>query len=226
MFFLIGVLILIAFVLYCYIYISVKIKKTLGSDLFTLIKQARLEDEELPKSLSSMDSIYMENLRRDFPEVNINEFKRNSEKYILDYFDAVEKKDTSNLKGKLKSIACSSIEDLGDKEIKYDDIKFHNRVLDRYRKEHGLAIITIGCSFEYIKKYNGKDKKVQDRARVEYIFVTEYDKVDYSKKEFSINCPNCGSPYINQVNKECSYCGTLVYPLVKNSWVLNDVTFY
>lgn len=226
MFFLIGVIILIVFIVSTYIYFTGRVRQVFGSDLLTLIKQARLEDEVLPKSLSSMDSIYLENIRRDYPDVNIPEFKRKSEKYILDYLHAVEKKNTSDLKGKLKSLAEAAIEDLNGKEVKFDDIKFHNRVLDRYRKESGLAIITIGCSFEYIKKYDGKEKKIQDRARVEYIFVSEYEKVDNTKKQFAINCPNCGSPYINQANKECSYCGTLVYPIIKNSWVLNDVTFY
>lgn len=226
MYFLLGVLILIFFFMSVYIYFSYKFKEVFGSNLWYIIKEARLQDEIRPKSLSSMDSIYLKQLMEDFPEINIDEFKSDSEKYILDYLFAVENKDSSKLNGKIKSVADSKINDLDNKEIKFENVKFHNRVLDKYNKANGFAIITIGCSFEYIKKENGKDKRIQDRARLQYIYVTQYDKVDYTKKSFSINCPNCGSPYVDYKNKRCSYCGSLVQPLVKNVWVLNDIKFY
>lgn len=226
MYFLIGVLLLIFFSTTSYLYIRRRIKKIFGDDLGNIIRSARLENEERPKSLSSMDSVYLTKLLEDFPEINIDEFKSNSEKYILDYLHAIERKEVGGLKGKLRSLALSKIDDYKDKNIRYDNIKFHNRVLERYRKENGLAIITIGCSYEYTKIIDGSSKKIQERARLDYIYVTEYDKVDSTKKSFSINCPNCGSPYVNYKNKECSYCGTLVHPLVKNLWVLNDIKLY
>lgn len=226
MFFLIGVLILIGFLVFVYLYFNNKIKNLFGDNLFNIIKKARLENEVRPKSLSSMDSVYLKKLIEDFPEVNINQFKSDSEKYIIDYFSSIEKKDSSRLKGKLKSLVDSKINDLGTKSINFNNLYFHNRVLDKYSKENGLAIITIGCSFEYIKITDNKEIKVQDRARLQYIYVTHYDKVDNTKKGFSINCPNCGSPYVNYKSKKCNYCGTLVNPLVKNVWVLNDIKFY
>ena len=161
MYFLIGVVLFIFFSTTSYLYIRRRIRNIMGDDLSNIIKNAREENEERPKSLSSMDSIYLTKLLEDFPEVKIDEFKSNSEKYILDYLHAVEKKDAGSLKGKLKSLTISKIDDYKDKSVKFDNIKFQNIVLERYRKENGLAIITIGCSYEYIKVIDGKSKKTQ-----------------------------------------------------------------
>lgn len=92
MWFLIGVLILIFFIVFSYFYIKMKLEKYFGSSLKEIIYKARLEDEELPKSLSSMDSIYLELLKKDFPNLNINEIKRLAETEILNIFKAIEKK--------------------------------------------------------------------------------------------------------------------------------------
>lgn len=226
MYFLIGVLIFIVFSITSYIFVKEKLRKMFGDDLSNIIKTARIENENRPKSLSSMDSVYLTKLLEDFPEIKIDEFKSNSEKYILDYLYAIERKEIGNLKGKLRSLSLSKIDDYRNVDVKFDNVNFHNRVLEKYRKEKGLAIITIGCSFEYDKIVNGNSKKIQNRAKLDYIYITEYDKVDYTKKSFSINCPNCGSPYVNYKSKECNYCGTLVHPLVKNLWILNDIHFY
>ena len=58
-----------------------------------MLKNAEMEDETLPKSLSSMDSIYLEQIKRDFPEINIKELKRSCEKEILNLLYSIEQKD-------------------------------------------------------------------------------------------------------------------------------------
>jgi len=218
MFFLIGVIILIVFVLSCYFYIKNKLNNMFGMDLSEIIKQAKLEDEQLPKSLSSMDSIYLESLMKDFPEININEIKRLAESNIIDILNAIENKDTSKLKGKMKLIAENKIND----NIKYENLKFHNTVLSRYQKTKEIATITIGSSFEYILN----DKKIQDRAKVEFIYVIDEEKIKANQKLIGLNCPNCGSAIKTLGLKYCSYCGTGIKDIVKKVWICNDVTFY
>lgn len=93
--FLIGVILLIVFILGFYLYIKRKIKdisvKYLGGNsIRKIIEEARLEDEEVPKSLASMESIYLDIIKKDFPEVNINELKRKSEALIMDVYIAIE----------------------------------------------------------------------------------------------------------------------------------------
>ena len=78
MYFLIGVGSLILFVIFCYFFVKKKINaftmKYLGTtDIKGAIEAAQIEDQEVPQSLSSMDSIYLDQIHRDFPDVNINE---------------------------------------------------------------------------------------------------------------------------------------------------------
>ena len=226
MWFLIGVLILIAFIVFSYIYIRIRLKKYFGSDIGEIIKEARLEDEELPKSLSSMDSIYLERIKKDFPDVNINELKSLCEKEILDIFNSVENKNVKSIKGKMKSLVESMIEDNRNKDISYQDIKFHKTVVSKYENNNSIATITFGSSFQYILNEGSKTKKVQDRAKIEFIYVIDANKVDYKKKVLGINCPNCGAPIKKLGNKSCSYCGSHIIDIVKKVWTINDVKFY
>ena len=155
MFFLIGVLILIVFIIGCYIYFRVRIRGLLdqfgyvGKSLKDIVEEARLEDQEVHKSLSSMDSIYLEQIKKDFPSLNINELKRESEKMILDCYNAIENKNSSKFKGKIKSFIDSVINDYKDKEIRFDNIKIHNTVISRYKKENGIITLYLATSFEY-----------------------------------------------------------------------------
>lgn len=226
MWFLIGVIILILFVVFSYLYIKKRVEGYFGSSIKDIIEKAKIEDEELPKSLSSMDSIYLEQVKRDFPDININEIKRLAEAEVLNIFKSIEKKDNSFVKGKMRSIVDSKIEDNRENNISYDNIKFHNTVLSKYENKDGIATITIGSSFEYILKTNKKTKKVQDRAKVEFIYIIDTNKVEANKKVLGVNCPNCGAPVTSLGNKSCKYCGTSVVDIVKRVWTINDVKFY
>ena len=226
MLFLIGVIIFILFIIFCYFYIKRKIVNYFGSNIKDIINNAKIEDEELPKSLSSMDSIYMEQIKKDFPNLNINELKRLCEKEILNIFNAIENQDDNLVKGKMKSLVNSKINDNKNSSVSYDDIKFHKTVVSKYENKSGVATITFGSSFQYIQRDNGNIKKVQDRARIEYIYVIDANKVESSKKALGLNCPNCGAPITSLGEKSCRYCSSSVVDLVKRVWTINDVSFY
>ena len=85
MLFLIGVIIFILFIIIVYFFIKSKIKKSLEQfgfkNINEIISYAKLEDQEVPKSLASMDRLYLEQIKRDFPQININLLKRQSERY-------------------------------------------------------------------------------------------------------------------------------------------------
>ena len=232
MWFLIGVIILIVFVTFCYYYARYKINTTLNkygfSSMRDVMEKARIEDEELPKSLSSMDSIYMDSIIRDFPDLNINELKRVSEQNIIDGLNAIEKKNSNGIKnGKLKTFVNSEIEDLKESKVNYDNIKIHKTVVSKYENKGGVATIYFGTSLEYnMKKDNNITKKVQDRFKTEFIYVIDIDKVDSNKKVLGINCPNCGAPVKSLKEKSCSYCSTKIVDLVKKVWNFNDIVRY
>ena len=191
-----------------------------------MLKNAEMKDETLPKSLSSMDSIYLEQIKRDFPEINIKELKRSCEKEILNLLYSIEQKDVSNLKGKIKSLAESLIEDNKKNKVEYNDIKIHNTVVSKYECKKGIATITFGCSFEYKKVINETTKKIQDRAKVEYIYIIDENQVSSNEKVLGINCPNCGAPLKSLGDKKCRYCTSPIAEIVKRVWNCNDITFY
>lgn len=227
--FLIGVLIFIGFIVFCYFFLKKKwnsfTMKYFGTtDIKSVIEAAEIEDQEVPKSLSSMDSIYLDQISRDFPDVNINELKRLSEAKILEAYLCIEKKDSSSItNNKIKAFVDSMIDD----GVSYDSIKIHKTVVSSYEKKDGLATIYFGCSFEYyMKKNDGIRKKVQDRVKTEFIYVYDMDKVDFENKLLGLNCPNCGSPIKSLGNKSCSYCGTGIVDVVNKVWNCNDIVRY
>lgn len=230
--FLIGVIILVSFITFSYIYIKTKINKVLRTHGLTSIKdvieQAKIEDQEVPKSLSSMDSIYMDRILKDFPDININELKRVSEETILKSLNAIESKNSEVIKnGKIRAFVESQIEDLKDSKISYSDIKIHKTVLGKYENDNMIATIYFSTALEYyMKKDNGINKKVQDRFRTEFIYVIDEDKVESTKRVLGINCPNCGAAIKTLKDKNCSYCGTKIVDLVKRVWSCNDISRY
>lgn len=227
MYFLIGIGILILFILGLFLYIRFKIRRTLdsvgfvGKDLKDIIEEARLEDQEVPKSLASMDRIYLSQIKKDFPDIHINELKSAAEKVLLDCYQAIEAKDSHLLKGKIKSFVDKKI--LENKhDDSFDHFKIHNTVVSNYRKEGGIATITFATSFEYY--LNGV--KTQDRVKLEYIYVYDESKVSKEENVLGIHCPNCGSPITNLGNKSCSYCGTQVKEIINRVFVCNNIVQY
>ena len=174
-----------------------------------------------------MDSIYLDNLKHDFKDININELKRLAESVILEIFNCLQTKDLSKLSTKNEKIIAyvkNKLNDFQDTDI--SNIKIHQTVLNKYEKEKGIATIYLATSFEYFKKENGIKKKVQKRIKTEYIYVIDSNQVKGSLKALGLNCPNCGAPIKSLAKKVCSYCQTGIVDLVKKSFVLNDIYEY
>lgn len=230
--FLIDIIILISFLLFVYFYFRYKFRKIakhyLGTtDIKKVLEKAELENENTPKSLGSMDSIYLENLKHDFKDININELKRLAESVILEIFNCLQTKDLSKLSTKNEKIIAyvkNKLNDFQDTDI--SNMKIHQTVLNKYEKEKEIATIYLATSFEYFKKENGIKKKVQKRIKTEYIYVIDSNQVKGSLKALGLNCPNCGAPIKSLDKKVCSYCQTGIVDLVKKSFVLNDIYEY
>ena len=79
---------------------------------------------------------------------------------------------------------------------------------------------------EFVKLSTGNNnigKKVQDRFKLEFIYIIDESKVEESKRVLGLNCPNCGAPIISLGEKVCNYCGTGIKDLVKKTWNLNNI---
>ena len=67
-----------------------------------------------------------------------------------------------------------------EKNGKFDEFKFHKTSLSDYRKDKGIASLYFSSAFEYILNIDGKCKKVQDRAKVEFVYIIDEERLsDY-----------------------------------------------
>jgi len=215
-----------------FLYFKIKLRKILddagyqGQNIGQIIKEARLQDEIEPKSLASMDRIYLSQIKEDFPGINISQIKRQSEQVILDCYRCVETNNSKKLKGKIKSFVDKMISEYEGKNVKFDEFKIHNTVLSNYKKDDKTASIFFATAYEYVLRVDGNSKKIQDRAKTEFIYVLDEHELSDNQNVIGVHCPNCNSPITDIANKTCSYCGTQVVLVLGRVFACNDIRRY
>lgn len=227
---LIIILILLLGIIGCIFYIKKQIEdflqKYFGTrSLKVAINKSDIESQNTPKSVSSIESFAISNIKQDFPDLNLNEVRAMVEREITDFYRAVEEGNEEAFIDihAIHALVQSKIEDNKNKNVKYDDLKFHRTVVNKYFKSGGIATLTFQTSFEYNYKENGVTKrKIQDRINTEMIYVYDVSKSNkLAVKALGLNCPNCGAPVTSLGEKTCEYCGSGVKDIVKKNWVIN-----
>ena len=228
MYFLIGVIILILFLIVFYFILKSKIIRffqRLGfpiSQLDDIIRDARLDEEDTPKSLASMDSIYLKKIEKDFPSIEISKLKRKAESILMDIYHSIEKSDVSNLNGKMKTFAEDEILN-GNNSI--SNLKIHNTVVSNYNKNNNKATIIFSIAYQYYLLKDGTKKKIQDRVCIEFIYTLELEEKTKSPI-LDFHCPNCGSPFHNIDDDSCSYCGSKLLKFFNRIFICNNIVHY
>ena len=231
MWFLVTLLILLIAIIICGYFIKYKVSqftmKYFGTkDLKEAIEQSEIAASTTPKSVFSVENVSLKKVNKDFPDLNINELKAEAEKAIFDVFKAVENKDRNaflEVNQNINSFINSMIDDAGKSNVRFDNIKIHRTVINRYEKTSSTANIYFQTSFEYYKQVGkGLGMKVQDRMKTEFIYVFDSLKYD-NKKSLGLKCPNCGAPVKSLGNKVCEYCGVGIRDIVKKNWVFNKI---
>ena len=228
MYFLIGVIILILFLIVFYFILKAKIIRffqRLGfpiSQLDDIIRDVRLDEEDTPKSLASMDSIYLKKIEKDFPSIEISKLKRKAESILMDIYHSIEKSDVSNLNGKMKAFAEEEILN-GNNSI--SDLKIHNTVISNYNKNKSKATIIFSIAYQYYLLKDDTKKKIQDRVRIEFIYTLELEEKTKSPI-LDFHCPNCGSPFHNIDDDSCSYCGSKLLKIFNRIFICNNIVHY
>lgn len=196
------------------------------TDLKCAIEQSEILSSETPKSISCMERLINPSLEKDFPDLNVNELKSMAKEAIIQCLSAIENKNLKdiNYNGKIKSWIKSKIEDLKDKKVSFDSIKFHRTTISKYEKNKGIATIGLQTSLEYFMKIDNEiGKKTQDRFKLEFIYIIDENKVDKKIRTLGLNCPNCGAPIKSIGEKVCVYCGSGIKEIVKRVWSLNNI---
>lgn len=200
------------------------------------MRRERLRQSERPKSLNSMEVVYLPRIQRDFPELNLEELKRKGERVLLSSLQVLSTQDMGELSGEaseeIRSKLDTAVKELKSKGLKqfYLDPHIHRTVLSEYKKDQGLCWITLQTGLETIsyllqgeKLISGdEDYKTQAVFELRYLYVQDPHGAGVTGDVLGINCPNCGAPIRNLGNKFCEYCGSGVKEINLRVWRLVD----
>lgn len=180
-----------------------------------------LNDNE-PKQVSGMTSIFIPQILKDFPDFNLDQMYLLAEKSIRTILNSIENKDIKILENKdfnlINKKLKLQLEDLINSDIlySYDDIVFHKHAIKNYSFKNGIATLEITSSLEYFYKkiVDGKEvskkrnKKKQARFITKYVYIADRDAYEKDINVYGLNCPNCGAVIRSLRSKNCSYCKT------------------
>lgn len=183
-----------------------------------------------PRSLSSMNKIYLPQLLKDFPEFNWNEFVPIIEKAIIDTLDAYDSRNPEKVKY-LESIYASVSNRLSHETVPcYNDVLIHDTVIKSYYKRNGTCYIITESSVEYYTyTEKGKelisgfrDRKKQTVYETELVYIQDPSKAEHVSA-MGVHCPNCGAPITKLGAKFCEYCGSAVETVNRKVWKINSI---
>ena len=181
-------------------------------ELVRSAQAGELQQEDQPKSLSGMTSIYLPQILRDFPEFNWEEQQAAVEAKVQLFLEA------------------QNVEAAGA-------VRIHRPVISRYQKYGGTASILCETATEYWPQAeNGhvcggvyRKQKPQKMTQVhkkqtvcaaELLYV--YDP-GLSGAAASVICPNCGAPVEKLGAKQCRYCGSVLHVSGIMAWTVQNV---
>lgn len=190
-------------------------------ELVRSAQNGELQQEEPPKSLGGMTSIYLPQILRDFPEFNWEELRAEVERSVKELLEE-------------KNVRSAGA------------VRIHKTVISRYQKYNGTASIRCETAAEYWtaveSQENGRTaarnmrqsakgqrgqsaaaqqtRKKQTVCEAELVYV--YDS-GLSGTAASLVCPNCGAPVEALGVKKCRYCGSVLEVSGARSWKVQNV---
>ena len=140
-------------------------------------------------------------------------------------------KSLASMESLLKPSILKDFPDLNINELKSMG---ENGILDYFKAINEKDIEVVNNYNDTIKSFveakinDIKDKTVtysniQDRFKIEIIYVIDASKVDKDKKLLGLNCPNCGAPITSLGSKKCKYCDTGIKDIIRRTWVINSI---
>lgn len=239
---LVTILVLLLLIIGIVLYMS----KKLGDFLYQYFGTRKLKDaieeseimnSEMHKTVYSMENVYLDQIKKDFSELNINELKSSAEMNIRNVLHAIETKDKNELRNKndrIYAYVTNKIEDLKDNKFVCDNLSFHKTILSRYEKKNDVATMEFQTSLEYFTKEKNKiGRKKQTRYKTQFIHVIDSKLYGENKiKVLGLNCHNCGAPIKDVDKTKCEYCNSkIIIPqsgveYVKRIWFLNNLKEY
>lgn len=188
-----------------------------------MIKENERQLEGTPKTLSVRESLYIDSIKRDFPELNLDLVKTYVNELVANYLKCLETGDVRELKKDCTEnlVAQALSRKTGQA---YNQLKFHRTVVYDYRKSAAEARLIFQTACQYSvnvgTKKRRREKTVQTRFEVQYSYYLKETSRNVSEV---LRCSYCGAP-VEQVGvKICKYCGNGVVDTIKRTWEFSDI---
>ena len=171
-------------------------------------------EPEKPRSLSSLESVLLPRVRRDFPEYNAElvaeRVRRDAAAYYQSGINGAPCFTDGAVTSLLQSFAAALPSDVKG------GIKVHRVALYGYDASGQDRMLTYQASVEYA---DTADAVRQKRLVLKYIAAFSADPASDVK---TCNCPNCGAPVPVIGSKNCRYCGAALKTPAGLGWMLLD----
>lgn len=185
------------------------------SYILSALKSTGAVERPKIRSLSSAGNLFLDRIKRDFPEYNpamvLNRVKKDARIYLQSAKEG-------------HTLFREGVSDSFRERLAYSlptgvkgGIEVYNAALSDYDDRGRDRILVFQAAAEYL---DSRDALRPVRLTLKYI--AAYDgNVDGEVRGF--NCPNCGAPLPIVGSKICHYCGTGIKSSAGLGWILTDV---
>lgn len=185
------------------------------SYILSALKSTGAVERPKIRSLSSAGNLFLDRIKRDFPEYNpamvLNRVKKDARIYLQSAKEG-------------HTLFREGVSDSFRERLAYSlptdvkgGIEVYNAALSDYDDRGRDRILVFQAAAEY---FDSRDALRPVRLTLKYI--AAYDgNVDGEVRGF--NCPNCGAPLPIVGSKICHYCGTGIKSSAGLGWILTDV---
>lgn len=185
------------------------------SYILSALKSTGAVERPKIRSLSSAGDLFLDRIKRDFPEYNpamvLNRVKKDARIYLQSAKEG-------------HTLFHEGVSDSFRERLAYSlptdvkgGIEVYNAALSDYDDRGRDRILVFQAAAEY---FDSRDALRPVRLTLKYI--AAYDgNVDGEVRGF--NCPNCGAPLPIVGSKICHYCGTGIKSSAGLGWILTDV---
>lgn len=185
------------------------------SYILSALKSTGAVERPKIRSLSSAGDLFLDRIKRDFPEYNPAMVLNRAKKDARIYLQSAKEGHTLFREG---------VSDSFRERLAYSlptgvkgGIEVYNAALSDYDDRGRDRILVFQAAAEYL---DSRDALRPVRLTLKYI--AAYDgNVDGEVRGF--NCPNCGAPLPIVGSKICHYCGTGIKSSAGLGWILTDV---
>ena len=185
------------------------------SYILSALKSTGAVERPKIRSLSSAGNLFLDRIKRDFPEYNpamvLNRVKKDARIYLQSAKEG-------------HTLFREGVSDSFREHLAYSlptdvkgGIEVYNAALSDHDDRGRDRILVFQAAAEYL---DSRDALRPVRLTLKYI--AAYDgNVDGEVRGF--NCPNCGAPLPIVGSKICHYCGTGIKSSAGLGWILTDV---